>query len=266
MPFLFQWSQKESTMAIKLKKEFIEFKLLLKEIPTILIVIFIISVFVMNLLANKSIVNLPYLALDCGIIVSWFSFLTMDMITKHFGPKAATEVTILGILFSLLFSFIFFIASIIPGIWGESYVEGSQDIINKALNNTIGGTWYVILGSTIAFLASSIVNNFTNYLIGKALKKDGFLSYMLRSYISTALGQFVDNFLFALIVSHVFFSWTMIQCITCSLTGMVVELLCEVIFSFFGFKICKKWEKEEIGKSYFKFREERKNESLNNRN
>ena len=241
---------------IKIKKEFTEFKLLLRSIPGILTSFFLISVFTMNLLANKSI-SLPvdWLALDCGIIVSWFSFLVLDIITKHFGVKASNQLTVLAIAVNLAMCLVFFIASVIPGIWGESGVYGSEKIINTALDNTFGGTWYVLLGSTIAFAASALVNNFTNFGIGKLCKSnpDGIAAYVLRTYISTAIAQFVDNILFALIVSHFFFGWTIVQCITCAATGMLVELICEVAFSFIGYKICAKWKRENLGKEYFEF-------------
>lgn len=241
-------------MLSKIKREIYEIKILLRSVPSTILTLFAVSVIAMNLLANKS-VNLPvdWLALDCGIIVSWVSFLSMDIITKHFGPKAATQVSIVAVLFNLMVCIIFFIAGSIPGIWGESYVEGSETIINSALDHTFLGTWYVLLGSTTAFIISAVVNNFLNYLIGKLINKnsDSFLAYAVRTYISTAVGQFADNLVFALIVSHIFFGWSMLQCITCSVTGMIVELLCEVIFSPIGFSVCKKWKKENVGKEYF---------------
>lgn len=240
-------------MADKIKKELYEFRLLIKSIPSMALTLFVMAVFSMNLLANKSI-NLPFewLALDCGIIVSWFVFLIMDIITHRFGPKAATQLSILAIALNLLFCFLFFVASRIDGVWGESYVDGSENILNNALNNTFGGTWYVLAGSTIAFVTSSVINNFLNYAIGKLFKKNsnGFIAYISRTYISTAVGQFADNLVFALIVSHFFFGWSLIQCITCALTGMLVELACEVIFSFFGYKITEKWKKDKIGEEY----------------
>lgn len=272
-------------MSQKLKTELHEFELLLRSVPPAITVLFVMSVFAMNLLANKS-VALPFdwLALDCGIIVSWLSFLTMDMIVRHFGPKAATELSIFAILLNLFWCMIFYIASMIPGSWGESYVAGSEALLNSALDNTFGGTWYVLAGSTAAFLLSSVVNNFVNWGIGKRLGdcnlvdrgvsdhssvdrgvsdhssvdrgsgRRGFGSYALRSYLSTAIAQFVDNLTFALLVSHIFFGWSLLQCVTCSLTGMVVELLCEVGFSFFGYRICRGWEKKRVGEEYFKYR------------
>ena len=256
-------------MKQKIKKEWKEFCLLLKSVPAIITVLFILSVFSMNLLANKSIaLPVDWLALDCGIIVSWFAFFTMDVVTKHFGPKAATELTVLAILVNLFFCLLLFLGSLIPGMWGEVFA-GDPEQINGALNRTFGGTWYVVLGSTAAFLASSIVNNFSNFGIGKLFKKkpDSLLAYVLRAYVSTAIGQFLDNLIFALIVSHFFFGWTMLQCVTCALTGMVVELLCELIFFYPGYAITKFWKKNAVGEEYFKLKEgEVKHESIDNGN
>ncbi len=248
-------------MKEKIKNEFREIKLLLRSVPSALVTLFVLSVFAMNLLANKSL-NLPFswLALDCGIIVSWFAFLAMDIVTKHFGPKAATQLSVFAILANLLFCLLFFLGSKINGVWGESFVDGSENVINNALNNTFGGTWYVLLGSTVAFAVSAVVNNFSNWGIGKAFKKrpDGAAAYFLRTYVSTALGQFVDNLVFALIVSHNFFGWSLLQCVTCAATGMLAELLFEVVFSYFGFAVCKKWRSENVGAQYFEFVEQKK--------
>lgn len=245
----------------KLKNYFYEIRLLIRSVPSFIFSLFVLSVFCMNLLANKSI-SLPFdwLALDCGMLISWFAFLSMDIITKHFGPKAATELSVIATALNLLFCIIFFIVSKIPGVWSHSYVNGNENIINHALNNTFGGTWFVIFGSTVAFLLSALVNNFTNFLVGKAFKKnsDSFKAYTVRCYISTALGQFVDNLTFSLIVSHFFFDWSLLQCVTCSITGMIFELICEAVFSKTGYKICKKWEEEQIGQEYLKYRLEKK--------
>ena len=59
-------------MKTKLKKEWNEFVTLTRNIPSIFVTLFIVSVVGMNLLANKSI-NMPvsWLALDAGILLSW---------------------------------------------------------------------------------------------------------------------------------------------------------------------------------------------------
>ena len=255
-------------MLKKVKKEFNEFRILLKSVPSIVIVLFVMSVFSMNLLANKSIsIPCDWLALDCGIFVSWFAFFTMDIVTKHFGPKAATELTVLAIIVNLFFCLLLFIGSVVPGMWGAADIEDSKELLNGALNRTFGGTWYVVLGSTAAFLVSAIVNNLSNFGIGKLFKKnpDGLAAYVLRTYVSTAVGQFIDNLTFALLVSHFFFGWTLLQCVTCAVTGMLVELLCEGIFFYPGFAITRRWKKNAVGEEYLKL-EEVQHESVDNGN
>ena len=202
----------------------------------------------MNLLANKSInTGVSWLALDCGIVVSWIAFLCMDVLTKRFGPKFATQVSLLALGINLVACLLLFIVSKIGGAWAQFYELGEQEVVNDALNNTIGGTWYVVLGSAVAFAVSAVVNNFSNFFVGKAFKKnpDGFGAYAMRAYVSTAIAQFVDNLVFALLVSHFFFGWTIVQCLTCAATGMIVELLCEVVFSPLGYIFLKNNAKKE---------------------
>lgn len=245
-------------MLNRIKKQFKEFRILLKSVPSVVVALFIMSVFSMNLLANKSI-DIPWdwLALDCGIFVSWFAFFTMDIITKRFGPKAANELTVLAIAVNLFFCLLLFIGSVVPGTWGQAYGQENVGQVNGALNATFGGTWYVVLGSTAAFLISAIVNNLSNFGIGRLFKKnpDGLTAFVLRTYVSTAVGQFIDNLIFALLVSHFFFGWTIVQCVTCAVTGMLVELICEGVFFYPGFAITRRWKKNGVGEEYLKLKE-----------
>ncbi|MBQ1378209.1 MAG: VUT family protein [Lachnospiraceae bacterium] len=225
-----------------MKKLTAEFRDLLHRVPPVLMALMVLSIVGMNLLANKSInTGVDWLALDCGILLSWLIFLTMDVMTHCFGPRAATMMSVLALALNLFMAFIFFLASLIPGVWGESFVEGSEAVINTALDHTFGGTWYIILGSSIAFTASSLINNYLNDGIGKRLKKkEGFGIFAVRSYASTFIGQFADNLIFALLVSRVFFGWSWLQCFTCALAGAVMELLFEVFFSPFGYRLSRK--------------------------
>ena len=236
-----------------LKKSFVEFKLLIRSVPSAILSVFVLAVFAMNLLANKSInISVDWLALDCGIIVSWVAFLCMDVLTRHFGPKAATQLSVFAIVVNLLACVLMYVASVIGGTWGQYYELGELPIINDALNATFGGTWYVILGSAIAFVASAAINNFTNWGIGKTFKQksNGFGAYAVVTYVSTAIAQFADNLIFALLVSHFFFGWSITQCLMCAATGMVAELLCEVVFSPIGYRLCKAWKEQGVGKEY----------------
>lgn len=235
-----------------LKKERIETALLLQCIPATTVSLFVVSVICMNLLANKTLIQTGWIALDGGILISWLSFMCMDIITKHFGPKASSKIAILASAINLLTCLIFYIASAIP--------SNADDY--TALDRILGGTWFILLGSTVAFLASALINNFLNWNIGRAFNKnpDGGAAFAARSYISTFIGQFLDNLIFSLIVFVGFapifwdgFHWTVIQCITCALTGAVAELIMEIAFSPIGYRITKNWKKHNIGKEYLEF-------------
>ena len=235
-----------------LKKEKKSFGILLRSVPATVVTLLVVSVISMNLLANKTLLLLDWIALDGGILISWLSFMCMDMVTKHFGPKASNRLTVLAAMINLLVCVIFFVASAIPSNAGD---YGEFDRI-------FGGTWFILLGSTVAFLCSAVINNFLNWLIGKAFVKnpDGKLAYVMRSNISTFIGQFLDNLIFSLIVFAFFapifwngFCWTPLQCAACAFTGAVAELIMSVAFSPIGYKITKKWQKNGVGKEYLDY-------------
>ena len=253
---------KSNSRHFSLREEFTESVLLLRAIPSVVVALFVVAVITMNLLANKTIVQVKFLAVDGGIAVSWLAFMCLDIVTKHYGPKASTQLSIFALFVNLFMCLIFWVISIIPT--EEDY---------SAFNQIIGGTWFILLSSSIAFISSAVINNFSNYLIGKAFKKnpDGKLAYVTRCYVSTFIGQFFDNLIFAMLCFMVFapifwdgFHWTFVQCVMCSLLGAGLELLMEVIFSPIGYLIIKKWQKDDVGRAYFDYinnKERLKNES-----
>ena len=226
-----------------------DYTLLLRSIPASTVTCFIVSVILMNLLANKELISLPWLALDCGFTLSWVSFLCMDMICKRFGPKASVKVSVLALGINLAVSLLFWLVSLAPGMWGAYYDTGLLEV-NAALNATIGGSWYVVLGSSLAMLCSSFVNSHINQFIGHLTDNGSFATFALRSYVSTGIGQFVDNLVFAVVVSHAFFGWSWVQVLTCSITGALAELLCEIALSPVGFRVASGWEREGVGEKY----------------
>jgi len=232
-----------------IKKEKYQTEILLKSIPATVTTLFVVSVICMNLLANKTLLQLDWIALDGGILISWLSFMCMDIITKHFGPGASNRISVLAAGINLLTCLIFFTASAIPSNAGDF----------SGFDRIFGGTWFILLGSTVAFLSSAVINNVLNHAIGSAFKKnpDGKAAYAMRAYVSTFIGQFLDNFIFSLIVfvgfAPVFwdgFRWTVLQCATCALTGAVAELIMEILFSPIGYRIVTKWKNGSVGKEY----------------
>lgn len=239
-----------------IKKEWEDYCVLLRNVPSLVVSLFIVSVIMMNLLANKELFSFRYLALDCGFTLSWISFLCMDMICKRFGPKAAAKISFLAMSVNLGACLVFKLLSLTPGKWGEYYSTGLPDV-NEALNATIGGCWYVVLGSSLAMLVSALCNSFLNHTIAVRLRRDDFRAFALRSFVSTGIAQFVDNLVFASVVSLHFFGWTWTQVLFCSLTGAALELLCEIVFSPFGYRVSRQWEAENVGAQYLSYRNRR---------
>lgn len=231
-----------------MNKAFARISQSLSGVHPLILTMMVLSTVGMNLLANKSVdTGLSWLALDCGILLSWLAFLSMDIATHCYGPRVATTVSLVALALNLMMVGIFFVASIVPGVWGESFVDGSEAVINSALDHTFGGTWFIILGSSIAYAVSAVINNFLNWGIGERVGGAGsFGTFALRSYTSTFVAQFTDNITFALIVSRTFFGWTTLQCVTCAITGALLELLFEVFFSPIGYRISRELLEESV--------------------
>ncbi|MBQ8345931.1 MAG: VUT family protein [Clostridia bacterium] len=235
-----------------LQKEQKKTAILLRSIPATVMTLFVVSVICMNLLANKTLLQLDWIALDGGILISWLSFLCMDIVTKQFGPGASNRISVLAAAINLLTCLIFFVAAAIPSNAGDY----------SGFNGIFGGTWFILLGSTVAFLASAVINNLLNFTIGKLFRTNphGKLAYAMRTYVSTFIGQFLDNFIFSILVFTVFaplfwdgFRWTVLQCATCALTGAVAELLMEMLFSPIGYRIVTGWRKHGVGQEYLDY-------------
>ena len=224
--------------------------------PSTILVLYVLSLVCMNLLANKgfnfpqpkswAIDGKPIFVSTAGILVSWISFLSMDILVKLFGPKISLKVSIYALIVNLICTFLFFFAGSIPGYWGESYNEFG-DVINRAIDNTLKSNWQIVIGSSIAFLLSSLVNISINYNLGRVLKDNNinFNKFAIRSYISTIIGQFVDNIVFGVIVSYLLFGWTIPQVLGLGAVTALIELLFEIVFSPLGYFIVKKTHDED---------------------
>ena len=235
-----------------MRKRFQQFisdtSLLPRSIPSPVVTFFVLSVVLMNLLANKTIYQKGFFAVDGGIVVSWACFLCMDIITKHFGASAATRVSIFALAVNLFCVGIFAVVSIIP-----------TETDYSAFNGIFGGSWFIVMSSSLAFLASAVANNALNAAIGRMFRAnpDSRAAYYTRSYVSTFIGQFVDNMVFASLVFMLFapiywggFSWTLPQCVTCSLIGAFLELVMEVVFSPIGYGVTRRWRQLDVGGAY----------------
>lgn len=232
----------------KIKNIINDYKVLLRNIPALVTVAFVLGTVLMNLAASKIVFNAMNVAVTAGFFLSWLPFLCMDTVTKRFGARASIMLNIfsaVGNLFAVLF---LAIAAAIPTP-GSDYTS---------FNSVFGSVWFIVLCSTLAFVISGVVNSLMNAAIGKIFKKnpDGKLAFFTRAYISTFIGQALDNFIFMAGVYCVFspIYWNMslpvITCVGTAIVGGFFELLVEVIFSPFGYLVAKKWDREHVGQEY----------------
>jgi len=236
-----------------IKRIYGDYKILLRSVPSMVTSMFILSVVCMNLLASKELYRSDYFCLNCGLALSWISFLCMDCICKRFGPKAATKISVLAMAVNVGCVLVFKLLSMAPGRWAAYYSASDPSVgemISGGIDSTFGGAWYVVVGSCTAMFLSTLVNSALNHFIGKKTDKGNYGGFATRSLISTSVAQWVDNFVFSAMVSHVFFGWNWTQVLICSTTSMVIELLLEALFSPMGYRISKKWEQEKVGQVY----------------
>ena len=239
-----------------------DWKMLFRSIPSMVVALFFVATVAMNLMANKFLISYgSYVSITWGLIISWIPFLCSDIITKTYGAKASIKLNIVALLVNLACTLVFLVIAVIPDWkYGFAVAGGFEE------GGVFRASWYVCLASSIAFIISGILNSVTNSAVGMLFKKnpDGKVAFVTRTYTSTLLGQFVDNFLFIFLAFGVFGNiasgfngQVLVQNLGAGVgagfVGAVAELLMEAIFSPLGYKVCKKWRAESVGEDYFNY-------------
>lgn len=231
---------------------------LLRSIPALALTFCILASVLMNILANKSIVDQQigntwmWIVQDAGILFSWCGFLAGDLIVRAYGTKNAIRVSLTSVLVALFVSIVLIGVSYVPGVWGEAFLpDGSVNVaVNGALDRTIRGAWMIVLGSTLASAIGLIFNNITQGTLLKSIQRkhgDHYWGFVTASATSTALGQFLDNIVFGFVVQATLFGWGIDKVISASIIGMLLEIVVELIFTPITYKISKNWKKNGIG-------------------
>lgn len=236
-------------MISKIKSLVADYKVLLRNVPALVTVVFVVGTLAMNLAAAKVVFNFGIVAGTGGIILSWLPFLCMDVVSKHFGARASILLNILSSAFNILVTIFLAIVAAIPT---------EQDY--SAFNASFSAVWFIVVASNVAFILSGVVNSLLNVSVGKLFKnKTSGTEFFMRSALSTFVGQVVDNFLFMWLLYTIFAPhfWGMepMSVVTCFGTGVLgglLELMCEVVLTPFGYKIVKNWEAANVGEEYIK--------------
>jgi len=234
-------------MVSKIKSLVADYKLLLRNVPALVTVIFCIGTVWMNVAAGKVILNAFNVAITGGFLVSFLPFLCLDVVAKRFGAKAAILLNILSAFFNTLF---------VLGLSLVAAIPTKDDY--TAFNTVLGGVWFITLSSIVAFVASGVINSLLNAAIGRLFKnRTSKIEFAVRSFVSTFIGQAIDNFIFIagvyVIFAPIFWGLTPLPLLTClgtAIVGGFFELLCEVVTAPIGYKIVKNWERDKVGQEY----------------
>lgn len=180
---------------------------------------------VQNLFEMKTLGTPAFAFAGGGILLSWATFMIMDITTELFGKKETMKIYTFAGLLNLFIVVLSQVVILIPGVYPEQNAAFAQIFSNGVRT---------ALSSFAAFWFGNFVNmQIMLKLKSKANSNSKFLLF-IRAVVSTIFGQFVDNLLFATLafapigLSLFETSWTTI--FTTSLFGTFMETLIESCF------------------------------------
>lgn len=188
--------------------------------------IYCVFTVIMNLFEMKTIGTEAFAFGGGGIMVSWAVFMIMDITTEIFGEKQSIKIYTLAGVLNLIVVILAQVVIAFPGVYPEQNVAFAQIFSNGVRT---------ALSSFIAFWFGNFVNVHIMVKMKGAAKDDkAGLLFFARAVISTILGQFVDNMLFATLafapVGISMFEMTWRDILTSALFGTFMETVIESIF------------------------------------
>ena len=180
---------------------------------------------VQNLFEMKTLGTAAFAFAGGGILLSWATFMIMDITTELFGKKETMKIYTFAGLINLFIVVLSQVVILIPGVYPEQNAAFAQIFSNGVRT---------ALSSFTAFWFGNFVNmQIMIKLKSKSNSNSKFLLF-IRAVVSTIFGQFVDNLLFATLafapigLSLFETSWTAI--LTTSSFGTFMETIIESCF------------------------------------
>lgn len=204
-----------------MKKEIEKYKLI-----GVFMAIYAVFTVVQNLFEMKTLGTEAFAFGGGGIVLSWATFMIMDITTELFGEKETMKIYTFAGLINLFIVILAQIVIAIPGVYEEQNMAFAQ-IFSNGIRTA--------LSSFTAFW----VGNFVNAKIMVCMKRaangsNSKLLFFLRAVVSTILGQFVDNMTFATLafapVGISLFEMTWKDILTSAVFGTFMETLIESCF------------------------------------
>ena len=192
---------------------------------SIIMSLYCVFTVVQNLFEMKTIGTEAFAFGGGGIMLSWATFMLMDICTEIYGKKATMQVYTMAGLVNILIVVLAQIVIAFPGVYPEQ---------NQAFAQIFSNGPRTVLASFAAFWMGNFVNmNIMLKMKDNDKSGSGFLLF-LRALVSTVFGQFVDNAFFAALafapLGISLFEMTWRDILTSSLFGTGMETLIESCF------------------------------------
>lgn len=158
---------------------------------------------------------------DAGLLMFPVSFLVGDMIVEIYGKKRANMVSWMTATVNVVAFFTVYLATLLPSYDAAANVD---------LGEVFGASATIVLGSSVSFLVSRMLNNalFTKY------RKNQQGIFKWRALRSSFWGRLTDTIIFNFIAYHGRLNdWELIRHMACAFgIGMILEwVLCEFVTS-----------------------------------
>lgn len=172
------------------------------------------AIVAMNVLAAKQF-DIFGLTVTCGILVSGFVFIAQDVVTELYGERESRKMIAVCYSIALLMVILFQAAIYIP----SSKFWFNQEAFSTVLKTT--------LRITVASIMAYCCGSFANVRIMGGLKAKYPLALFARAVTSTAIGQLLDNAVFAVVAFYGVLPWSAIG--TMVIGGAILEILTEIV-------------------------------------
>ena len=152
--------------------------------------IYCVFVCIQNIFEMKSIGSAAFSIMGGGTLVSWITFVIMDVSTELYGKKFSVHLYSFAAILNLVIIALANIIICLPGTYPQQ---------NEAFALMFSNGFRSILASFIAFWVGNYINVAIMCRFKQVDKKGTKKSFYVRAVVSTIFGQFVDNAIFLVI-------------------------------------------------------------------
>ena len=198
-----------------------------KKMATLAVIMSLYTTFtvVQNLFEMKTFGTETFAVGGGGIMLSWATFMLMDISTELFGKKDTMKIYTFAGVVNLLIVLLAQLVILIPGVYPEQ---------NDAFVRIFSNGPRTVLASFAAFWVGNFVNMQVMLKMHDADKSGSKFMLFVRALLSTVVGQFVDNAFFATLafapIGLSVFEMTWKDIFTSSCMGVINETVIETIW------------------------------------